>query len=179
MDIITPLGVDETSEWCNGFVLVPKANGKVRLCLDLVQLNQVLIRPVHRGPTLNNILPRLNNIQYMLIINASSGYHNLKLDKQSSYLTTVSCLFGRYQYKHLPFGGVPLGYMFQHKIDEIFNDMPNVFGIADNILVIGYDKNGADCNEAVYSVLKWCQDVNLKLDKEKCHLRCTSIPFLW
>ena len=34
MDIITSLGVDETAEWCNSFVLVPKANGKVRLCLD-------------------------------------------------------------------------------------------------------------------------------------------------
>ena len=29
LDIITPLGVDETVEWCNSFVLVCKANGKV------------------------------------------------------------------------------------------------------------------------------------------------------
>ena len=36
MDIITPLGVDEMAEWCNSFVLVPKVNGKVRLCLDPV-----------------------------------------------------------------------------------------------------------------------------------------------
>ena len=36
MDIITPLGVDEMAEWCNSFVMVPKANGKVRLCLDPV-----------------------------------------------------------------------------------------------------------------------------------------------
>ena len=34
MDIITPLGVDKAAEWCNSFVLVPKANGKVWLCLD-------------------------------------------------------------------------------------------------------------------------------------------------
>ena len=34
MDIITPLGVDEMAEWRNSFVLVPKANGKVSLCLD-------------------------------------------------------------------------------------------------------------------------------------------------
>ena len=27
MDIITPLGVTKTAEWCNSFVLVPKANG--------------------------------------------------------------------------------------------------------------------------------------------------------
>ena len=55
MDTITPLGVDETLEWCNSFVLVADANGKVRLCLDPAWLNQALIRPVHRGPTLNNI----------------------------------------------------------------------------------------------------------------------------
>ena len=36
MDIITSLGVDETVELCNSFVLVPKASGKVRLCLDPV-----------------------------------------------------------------------------------------------------------------------------------------------
>ena len=100
MDIIAPLGVDDMAEWCNNFELVPKGNGKVWLCLDPVQLNQALIRPIHRGPTLNDILPRLNNVQYMSIIDASSGYHNLKLDKQSSYLTTFACLFGRYRYKH-------------------------------------------------------------------------------
>ena len=49
-DIIAPLGVNETSEWCNSFMSVPKANGKVRLCLDPAWLNQALIRPMHRGP---------------------------------------------------------------------------------------------------------------------------------
>ena len=39
MDIIAPLGVDKTAEWCNSFVVVPKANGKVQLCLDTMQLN--------------------------------------------------------------------------------------------------------------------------------------------
>ena len=99
LDISTSLGVDETAEWCNSFVLVPKANGKVRLCLDQVRLNQALIRPVHRGPTLNNTLPKFNNVKYMSIIGASSGYHNLKLDEKSSYLTTFTCQFGRYRYK--------------------------------------------------------------------------------
>ena len=44
--------------------------------------------------------------------------------------------------------------MFQHKIDEIFSDIPNVFGIADDILVIGYDKNGADHDAAIHKVLQ-------------------------
>ena len=113
----------------------------------------------------------------MSIIDVSSGFPNLKLDMQSSYLTTFSCPFGKYRYKCLPFGAVLAGDMFQRKINEIFNDIPNVFGIADDILVIGYNKDGADHNEAVYNVLDWCQDVNLKLNKDKCHFRCTSILF--
>ena len=36
LDITAPLGVDEMAEWCNSFVLVSKANGKVQLCLDPV-----------------------------------------------------------------------------------------------------------------------------------------------
>ena len=76
------------SEWCNSFVLVPKADGKVWICLDLVQLNNVLVRVVHRGQILNDILPRLAGIKYLTLIDANSGYHNLKLDEQSSYLTT-------------------------------------------------------------------------------------------
>ena len=98
MDIITPLGVEKIAEWCNSFVLVPKANGKVRLCLDPAQLNQELIRPIHRGPTLNDILPKLNNVKYMSIIDANSGYHNQKLDEKLSYLTAFACQFGRYRY---------------------------------------------------------------------------------
>ena len=177
LGIITPLGVDEMAEWCNSFVLVPKANGKVSLCLDPARLNQALIRPVCRGPTLNNILPKLNNVQYMSIIDASLRYHNLKLDEKSSYLTTFPCPFGWYWYKHLPFKAAPVCDMFQHKIDEIFSDMQNVFGIMDDILVIGYNENGADHDAAVHKVLQWCEEVNLKLNKEKCHFRCMSIPF--
>ena len=48
--IIVALGAHEMSK-CqyNSFILVPKTNGKVRLCLDLVQLNKALIRPIYRA----------------------------------------------------------------------------------------------------------------------------------
>ena len=37
--------------------------------------------------------------------------------------------------------------MFQRKIDEIFKDLHIAFGIADNILDVGYDRNGNDLDE--------------------------------
>ena len=176
-NIIAPLGVGETPEWCNSFVLLPKGNGKVRLYLDLACLNQALIRPIHRRPTLNHILVKLNNPKYLSLIDARSGYHNLKLDKKSSYFTMFACQFGSYRYKWLPFGAASAGNMFQRKSDEIFNDMPNVFGIADDILAAGYEAGGKDHDETVQRVLQRCRQVSLKLNKDKHHFRCTSFPF--
>ena len=47
----------------------------------------------------------------------------------------------------------------------------------DDILVAGYNNDGTDHNATVCKVLKRCEEVNLKLNKEKCHFRCLSIPF--
>ena len=168
--------MDETAEWCNSFVLVPKSNGKVRLCLDPASLNQALIRPMHRGPTLNDILPKPNNAQYLSLI-MSSSYHNLKLDEKSLYLISFACQFSRYRYKRLPFGEAPAGNMFQREIDKIFQDLPKVFCIVDDILVIEYEADGKDHDETLQRVLQVCREVDLKLNRDKCHFRCTSVPF--
>ena len=175
--IIAPLGINKTSEWCNSFVLVPKANGMVTLYLEPAWLNQALIRPLHSISTLNDILPKLINAKYLSIIDASSGYHNLKLDEKSSYFTMFACQFGRYRYNRFSLGEAPAGDMLQRKMDEIFKDMPQVFSIADDILFAGYKADGKDHDKTVWSVLQRCREVNLKLNKGKCHFRCTSVPF--
>ena len=57
------------------------------------------------------------------------------------------------------------------KIDEIFKDMPNLFGIADDILVAVYKADGRDHDETVQRVLQRSRQVNVKLNKDKCHFR--------
>ena len=150
-DITAPLYIDEMAEWCNSFVLVPKANGRVRLCLDPARLNQVIVRLMHRGPTLNDILPKLNNAKYLSLIDASSGYQNLKLDERLSYLMMFACQFGRYRCKRLLLGAALVGDMFQRKFEKIFKELHNIFSIADDILVVGYEVGG----EAMMKHYKW------------------------
>ena len=65
----------------------------------------------------------------------------------------------------------------KEKIDEIFKDLQNVFGIADDILVVGYDDGGKDPDDTLYRVLQICRHVNIKLKKDKFHVRCTSVPY--
>ena len=134
---------------------MPKANGKVQLCLDPARSNKVLIRPVHRGPTLNDILVRLAGVKYLKLIDASSGYHNLKLDEPSSYLTTVSFPFAKYRYRRLPLGLAPASDMLQRRIDKLFNELPYVFCITDDVLIAGFNKLDGDNDETVDKVIKY------------------------
>ena len=67
--------------------------------------------------------------------------------------------------------------MFQRKIEEIFKDLTNVFGIADDNLVVGYDRDGKDHSDTLQRVLQRCRQVNLILQKDKCHFRCTQVSF--
>ena len=66
---------------------------------------------------------------------------------------TFSCPFGRYQYIRLPFRVALAGYMFQKKIDELFSGISNVFAIADDILIVGFDKQGKDHDKMLEKVL--------------------------
>ena len=75
----------------------------------------------------------------MTIIDPTSGYHNLKCDRKPSYITTFACQFGRYMLTRLCFGVAPTGDMFQRNVDKIFKGLPNIFGMADEILIVGYD----------------------------------------
>ena len=105
------LGMDKTSKWCS-FVQVLNGNGGVRLCLHPARFSNALTGPVHRGPKLNDILPKLSHVKYLMLIDASFGYHKLRIDEKSSYLTTFSCPFGRYQYTRISFRAAPVRDMF-------------------------------------------------------------------
>ena len=52
--------------------------------------------------------------------------------------------------------------MLQRKIDEIFKDLPNVFSIADYVLIAGYEAEGKDHYETVQMVLQICRQISLK-----------------
>ena len=80
--------------------------------------------------------PHLPNVKYLSFIDSSSRHYNLGLDEQSPHMTTFACWFDRYRYKRSPYRAAPGGDIFQCKVDKIFKDLPNVFGIADDILVV-------------------------------------------
>ena len=88
-----------------------------------------------------------------------------------------TCPFGRYRHLRLPLRVASVCDMFQKNIDKLFSVMPNIFIIAEDILIASFDEKNKDHDETLDKVLRVCRQINLKLSKEKHLFRCTSIPF--
>ena len=60
--------------------------------------------PIHVTPTLEDIIPKMSGVKYFSTLDANCGYWNVRLDEQSSSLTTFNSPYVRYRFKRMPFG---------------------------------------------------------------------------
>ena len=129
LDIIKKVREGEPTQWVNSLVYRRKPNGRLRICLDPKDLNEAIKREHHVIPTLDILLPKLRDAKFFSILDAKSGYWNVKLERGSSYYTTFNSPFGRYRFLRMPFGLKMSQDVFQSKIDQTFEGCQGVVGI--------------------------------------------------
>ena len=135
LDVIEP--VDELTEWCSPIVVVPKADGRVWICVDLTRLNQAVLQEVYQMPTVEETLGSLTEGSVFSKLDANSGFHQIVLNPESAKLTTFITPFGRYMFKRLPFGISSAPEYFQTRMDKELSGIEGVKCRMDDILIIG------------------------------------------
>ena len=65
--------------------------------------------------------------------------------------------------------------VYQFKIDKIFEDISQCVGIADDIVIFGYDDH--DNDKTLYNVLDRACKVGMKFNPDKCEFKKDSISF--
>ena len=158
--------VNEPTEWVNSITIVEKKNGTLRICLDPRDLNKALKREHYSCPTIEDIAARLRGATMFTVLDARSGYWQVKLDRKSSMLTTFNTPFGRYRFNRLPFGVNSAQDVFQKEIDLTYEGLPGVSAIVDDILVYGKDREEHDAR--LHAVLQRTRDRGIKLNPDKC-----------
>ena len=69
-------------------------------------------------PTIEEISTRLHGAKVFSVFDASNGFWQVELDKESSFLTTFNTPFGRYRWKRMPFGIKSAPEIWQRKMRE-------------------------------------------------------------
>jgi len=181
-DIITP--VDQPTDWCSGMSVQSKANGDIRLCIDPRPLNKCLKRELYELPVLDDILPDLSGAPFKIFskLDLRSGYLHCALDEDSSFLTCMITPFGRFRWRRLPFGLKVSSEIFQKRLAQALQGLPGVSCIADDVLVYGTGDTEqaatADHDDHLRKLLVRCREMQMKLNKGKCQIRVTSVPFV-
>ena len=102
------------SEWVSPIVVVPKKNGKLRICQDFWKLNSVIQKDYFPLPFTDAILDGVVEHECYSFLDGFSGYNQVQIAREDRPLTTftsewehlyiVSCLWIMQCSSHIPMG---------------------------------------------------------------------------
>lgn len=165
------------SKWASPIVVVPKSNGKLRLCMDCkVTINKYVETEHYPLPRVDDIFAGLAGNAYFCVLDLAGAYQQLALSEQSQQYLTINTLKGLYRYKRLCFGVSSAPSIFQSVMDQILLNMKNVHCFFDDILIGGSTEQ--ECKTNLFLVMSRLNDHNVKINLDKCKFLQSSVTYL-
>ncbi|PKA59789.1 RNA-directed DNA polymerase like [Apostasia shenzhenica] len=165
-------------QWLTNVVMVKKASGKWRMCVDFRTLNQACPIDTYPLPRIDTMIDRTFGYEVMSFLDVFSGYHQIQMAREDEEKTVFITDFGTYCYNVMPFGLKNAGATYQRMIDAVFKEQrgKNLEAYIDDILVKSRTLEGHlnDLRETFSTLRKF----NLKLNPAKCPFGTTSGKFL-
>ena len=94
----------EYPEWLANVVLVKKANGKWRLCIDFTDINKACPKDSFPLPRIDLIVDATVGHELLSFMDAFSGYNQISMDPDDQEMTSFVIAQGTYYYRVMPFG---------------------------------------------------------------------------
>ena len=127
-------------DWLANVVMVKKANGKWRMCVDFTDLNKAYPKDSYPLPRINQLVDSTVGHRLLSFMDAFSGYNQIRIDKadqEKTSFVTSQCLFC---YKVMPFDLKNAGATYQRLVNHMFRPQIvwNVEVYVDDMLVKSY-----------------------------------------
>ena len=126
--------------------------------------------------TIEEVVADMPQAKVFSVLDATSGYWQVKLDEASSKLCTFNTPIGRYRFTRLPFGILSAPEVFQNHTSKLFADMEGVKVIVDDLLIQGKDDEEHDTR--LKQVFTRTREVNLKFNAKKCKIKQEEVPYV-
>ena len=91
------------SKWLVNVVLVKKANGKWRMCIDFTDLNKAYPKDNFPLPRIDQLVDSTAEHKLLTFMDAFSGYNQIKMAEENQEKTAFITSKGLYCYNVMPF----------------------------------------------------------------------------
>ena len=155
-------------EWLANVVMVPKSNGKWRICIDFTDLNKACPKDPFPLPHVDQLIDATAGHQLLTFMDAYAGYNQIPMAEQDVPKTAFIMDRGLYCYRVMPFGLKNAGATYQRMVNKMFEGQigRNMEVYVDDMLVKSTlaKHHIADLKET-FDVLR---GYGLKLNPSKC-----------
>ena len=166
----------ESSEWATPLVVVPKMNGKIRVCGDFkVTINQCVETKQYPLPTVEDIFAHLAGGRVFSKLDMAQAYLQLPVHVDSKPLLVINTPKGLFQYTRLPYGVSVAPAIFQSVMDRVLQGLP-VACYLDDILIAAPTER--EHNLILEQVLQRLQESGIHLREEKCMFGQQQVEYL-
>ena len=154
--------------WLANPVVVRKANGKWRLCIDFTDVNKACPKDPFPLPRIDQIVDSTAGCDLLSFLDAYSGYHQIFMAEEDEEKTAFITPCGTYCFVRMPFGLKNAGSTFARVVHHAFEPQMhrNVEAYMDDIVV--KSKNRATLIQDLDETFANLRKINLKLNPEKC-----------
>ncbi|KAA3467684.1 gag/pol polyprotein [Gossypium australe] len=111
------------SEWVANIVPIPKKDGKVRMCVDYMDLNKASPKDNFSLPHIDTLVDNTAGYSLFSFMDGFSGYNQIKMHPEDMEKTTFVTMRGTFCYKVMPFGLKNAGATYQRAMVTLFHDM--------------------------------------------------------
>ncbi|KAK0424202.1 hypothetical protein QR680_008545 [Steinernema hermaphroditum] len=167
----------EYSEWATPLVVVPKKDGKVRICAGFkVTVNPQLEIDQYPLPRPEELFQASNGGKQFSKLDLKEAYLQLPLDEQSKKYMTINTHKRLLQYQSIPFGVASAPAIFQRVMETMLQGLEGVIVYLDDITITA--PNAEEHLQRLEEVLKRLQDYGFRVKKEKCEFLRDRVEFL-
>ncbi|GKV43074.1 hypothetical protein SLEP1_g50414 [Rubroshorea leprosula] len=165
-------------EWVANPVLVKKANGKWRMCIDYTNLNQACPKDCYPMPSIDKLVEATSGNERLSLLDAYSGYHQVPMAPEDEEKTLFYAGDEIYCYVMMPFGLKNAGATYQKMVTIVFRAQigKNLEVYVDDIVVksLKVENHLAYLDETFNNLRK----NKMRLNPAKCIFRVESGEFL-
>nr|CAD41616.1 OSJNBa0091D06.19 [Oryza sativa Japonica Group] len=155
-------------EWLANPVVVPKANGKLRMCIDYTDLNKACPKDPYPLPRIDQIVDSTAGCDLLCFLDAYSGYHQIRMAREDEEKTAFITPIGTYCYTTMPFGLKNAGPTFQRTTRISLGSQigRNVEAYVDDLVV--KTRNQETLLSDLAETFESLRTARIKLNPDKC-----------
>jgi hypothetical protein len=159
--------------WLSPILVVPKKNGKMRVCVDYWKLNAATIMDAFPLPFTNGVVDTVARHEMYSFLDGLSRYNQIRMAEEDQEKTAFITEWGVYVAVVMIFGLKTAPATFQRIIMEIFEEyIPGFIQVfLDDFAVFGMRKAHL---QHIELCLKKCREARLSLNPAKCAFAVTN-----